>query len=306
MMTSQAELSAFASEVPRPRTLSVVVLTYNEAHRLRPCLESVAWADEIIAVDGFSTDGTVALAREFTSHVYLSDLLGPKNPGGYSDQRNFALSKAKGDWVLFVDADERVTPDLRAQIEGVLHAPGDDTAAYRVSRLDYYFGVPTRHIHGPGWQTRLLRRERCRYNDNRVHEGVVCDGPCRSLPGTLLHYSKDTVAQYIDTMNRYTSLEAEQRLQRGLPLARSPWPGMGRQFVQWYFYERGYRDGRFGLLVSLLYVFYSYLTWAKHWELSKSAERVAEETRPGRMTAAYGGLLSGLWHLLKGRRKETL
>lgn len=277
-------------------SISVLVLTYNEAHRLRPCLESVAWADEVVVVDGGSTDDTRQIAQEFTPHVYVSDLLGPDRPGGFSDQRNFALGKASGDWVFFLDADERATPKLEAEIKArLLEGPDEGHTVYRLRRREHFFGVYSPHTHGHSWMTRIIRRGQGEYDGRLVHEGLTYTGTMGDLQSQMLHFSKDTVAQYVSTMNRYTSLEAEEAARNGTPRARTPWRGMVHAFCYRYFHMGSYREGTFGLLMSLMFAFYSYLTWSKHWELCKNAGLVPGASRPAWRTALAGGLLRGLW-----------
>ena len=278
------------------KTFSVLVLTYNEAYRLRACLQSVAWADEIVVVDGGSTDETREIAREFTPHVYVSDLLGPDKPGGFSDQRNFALSRASGDWVFFLDADERATPELASEIQRrLLQGADEGHTAYQLRRREHFFGVYSPHTHGQSWMTRIVRRGQARYDGRLVHEGIVYDGTRGDLQSQMLHFSKDTVAHYVSTMNRYTSLEAEEAVRNGEPLARTPWRGMIHAFCYRYFHMGSYREGTFGLLMSLLLTFYSYLAWAKHWELAKNAGHIPGKSRPGIGTALAGGLVRGAW-----------
>jgi len=288
---------AAAANSSGPVSVSVIILTYNEAHRLRPCLESVAWADEVIVVDGGSADSTLDLARQFTPHVYVSDLLGPDRPDGYSDQRNFGLDKATGDWVFFLDADERITPELAEEIKSrLLGETEEGQVAYQMRRREYYFGVCTPYTHGEAWVDRLIRRGDGCWDGRLVHEGLLLQGTMGSLNGYLLHYSKDTVAQYVATMNRYTSLEAQEMMRNGSPLPRTPWPRMIHAFLYRYFHLGSYREGAFGLLMSLMFVFYSYLTWTKHWELCKNAGTIPGESGPARRTALMGWTLGGLWH----------
>jgi glycosyltransferase involved in cell wall biosynthesis len=291
------------------RTLSVIIMTYNEAHRLPSCLESVAWADDVIVVDGYSTDDTADVARKYTPHVYLSDLLGPKNPGGFSDQRNFGLSKATGDWVFFLDADERVTPELRAEIEArLLEGPEEGHSIYRLRRREHFFGVPSPYTHGESWLDRIVRRGAAVWDGRLVHEGLTYEGTRGDLLAYFLHYSKDTVAQYVETMNRYTSLEAEEAFKKGTPLARTPWRAMFHAFFYRYGHMRSYREGTFGLLMCLMLTFYQYLTWAKHWEQCKDAGLVPGQTSAGTFTRATAGAIGGLWRGLGRikRRPHTL
>lgn len=276
--------------------LSVIVLTYNEASRLLPCLESVTWADEIIVVDGGSTDKTVEIAEKFTFHVYVSTLLGPDNPGGFSDQRNFALGKASGDWVLFLDADERVTPELAKEIQTrILFGASATHPVYDIRRKEHFFGIYSPHTHGQAWQARLLRRGYAKWDGRRVHEGLIFEGTTGVLHQYIQHFSKETVAHYVSTMNRYTSLEAEEAVKNNQPLARTPWRGMIHAFCYRYFHLGSYREGTFGLVMSLMFGFYSYLSWTKHWELCKNAGSIPGRTRPALRTAFTGGLLRGVW-----------
>ncbi len=280
----------------RTRKFSVIVLTYNEAHRLRPCLESVAWANEIVVVDGGSTDNTQQIAREYTPHVHVSDLLGPDKPGGFSDQRNFGLERASGDWVFFLDADERATPELAEEIKRrLLDGLDEGHTVYRLRRREHFFGVYSPHTHGQSWMTRIVRRGGGKYDGRMVHEGLVYEGTLGDLQSEMLHFSKDTVAQYVSTMNRYTSLEAEEAARAGTPLARTPWRGMIHAFCYRYIHMGSYREGTFGLLMSLMLAFYSYLTWTKQWEICKNAGQIPGQSRPAWRTALTGGLLRGLW-----------
>lgn len=278
------------------KTISVVVLAYNEEARIRPCLESVRWADQIVVVDGFSTDNTVAIAREYTVDVYVSDLLGPNNPGGFADQRNFAIEKSTGDWIFFIDADERSTPELEQGIRArILSDIDEGHSVYRVKRLEHFFGVPSPYTHGDSWHDRIIRRGAGRYDGRRVHETLKFEGTRGEVEGLLLHYSKDSVAHYVETMNRYTTLEAEEMKAAGKPLASSPWPAMIHAFMYRYWYLRSYREGVFGLLMCLMLTFYQYLTWAKYWELCKNAGDVAGVTRAPAGARVAGYTVSSIW-----------
>jgi len=276
--------------------VSVVVLTYNESARVRDCLESVRWADEIIVVDGFSTDDTVAIAKEFTGNVLLSDRLGPKNPGGYSDQRNFALQHVTSPWVLFIDADERCSPELSAEIRKLLsEGSADGVAAFQIRRKEYFFGVHTQYTHGSGWLVRLLRKDSVRWNDRLVHEGIVTSGTIRQLQGELLHYSKESIADYLTTQNRYTSLEARELEKQDSALLRRPLFESFRTFCNLYIYKGAYREGAFGLIMSVFFASYTFQTWAKHWESEMKSGRIPATDPRFRVLELVAAALRPLW-----------
>lgn len=265
----------------RKNNISCVILTYNEAHRLRDCLRSAVWADEIVVIDGHSSDETAAIAKEFTKKVVLSDRLGPQNPGGFSAQRNFGLEQASGEWVFFLDADERFTPELAEEIQELcINGIDKKTVALRVRRREHFFGVHSPYTHSEGWQTRLVRKGFAIWDGRLVHEGLILQGDVESLKGYLLHFSKDSIADYVATQNRYTSLEAEQAVHDGKPLPRSPWKEMVKTFLNIYIYRGSYREGAFGMIMSLLFTQCAFLCWAKRWEMAmKSAQFDAREPR---------------------------
>lgn len=283
--------------------IAAVILTFNEAARVRGCLESVRWADEIVVVDGFSTDDTASIAKEFTDKVLLSDRLGPGNPGGYSDQRNFALQHTTAPWALFIDADERCTPELATEIQKVLaDSPDDDVTAYQMRRKEFFFGVHTPYTHGSGWLVRLLRTDRVRWNDRLVHEGIVTTGAIRRLQGELLHYSKDSIADYLATLNRYTSLEAQELEKTGRPLLRRPLFESFRTFCNLYIYKGAYREGGFGLIMSVFLANYTFQTWAKHWEAEMKAGRIPATHPRFRVLEGVAAMLRSVWIRLRPPR----
>ncbi len=247
--------------------ITAVVLTYNEERRIRECLQALKWADAILVVDGESTDGTPDIAREFTDSVISSDRLGPKNPGGFAEQRNFALSLVNTPWVFFVDADEICTAELGEEIRKATAEATPEIAAFRVRRDEHFFGIRSPYTHGSSCLVRLARTAEAKWDNRLVHEGLEVNGTIAFLENRLIHRSKETLAEYLTTQNRYTTLEAEEARRTGLPLTRTPLFGMLRTFCNLYFYKGSYREGSFGLLMSLLMTYYSFLCWAKRWEL---------------------------------------
>jgi glycosyltransferase involved in cell wall biosynthesis len=183
--------------------LSVILITHNEAANIRACLESVAWADEIIVVDSGSTDDTVNICREFTPHVYSHDW------PGFGKQKNRALNYASKEWILSIDADERVTPTLRAQMEQAMQEAKHD--GYFLPRSSQFCGV---FIHHCGWYPdyvlRLFRRDKGRFSDALVHESVQIDGTTEKLSSPLLHYSYRTQEDVERKVKSYSDSAARQ------------------------------------------------------------------------------------------------
>ncbi len=243
------------------KRLSVCVITQNEAERLRPCLESVAWADEIVVVDAESSDKTVMIAREFTDHVHVRPW------PGFAAQKNFALAQATGDWILSLDADERVTPELRGEIEDVLRAEGA-AAGYSIPRRNIFWGRWVRHGRlYPDWQLRLFRRGRGRFVGLEVHESVQVDGIVGRLRAPLLHTSYRDLSDLLSRFDRYSTLAAEDRIRRGrrvtvLDLALRP---LGR-FLSAYVLHGGFLDGWRGFFLAALYAHYVFVRSVKVWE----------------------------------------
>jgi len=245
--------------------LSVTVITKNESANLARALESVSWADEIVVVDAESTDDTVAIARRFTDRVTVRPW------PGYIDQKNHAASLASHDWILSLDADERVTPELASEIRKALASPSS-TSAFRIPRVTFHLG---RWIRGTDWypdrQTRLYDRRKARWTGRYVHEGLAVEGPLGELAGELEHYPYADVAAHLDTINRYTTLSARQMLEDGRRTGLIEMLGHPPlAFLRNYVAKAGYREGRAGLIISTLNAYYVFLKFAKLWELQRS------------------------------------
>ncbi len=227
--------------------LSVILITKNEAAGIRACLESVAWADEVVVVDSGSTDGTVEIAREFTTHVYQHDW------PGFGRQKNRALDYATGDWVLSLDADERVTPELRTAIEAVLRNDDDACAAYRISRLSSYCGRFMRHS---GWYpdriVRLFRRGTACFSDDLVHERLLVEGRIGELGGELLHYAFDDAEEVLRKLDMYSTAGAQRLHQQGrkVTLTGAVLRGLW-SFVRTWVLRGGFLDGREGFMLAV-------------------------------------------------------
>ena len=249
--------------------LSVAIITRNAAAQLKACIESVSFADEILVVDSGSSDGTLDLARGQGANVIHKDWL------GFGAQRQFAVSAAAHDWVLCLDADERVTDELREAIVAELRAPR--ARAYALARRNRFLDRWLRHGEGyPDWCVRLFDRREARWSDASVHERVITKTPARRLSGDLLHESEQSLEQYLEKQNRYTSLAAHHLHAQGrragvwhlalAPLAR---------FIKFYFLRLGFLDGVPGLVHVCIGCMNSFNKYAKLIALQRAAARHA-------------------------------
>ena len=227
--------------------ISVIIITKNEAAVIERCLSSVAWADEIVVFDTDSSDGTADIARRLGARVESA----PDWPG-FGPQKNRALALATGDWVLSIDADEWVTPELRAEIEGAIAAP-DWLPAYRMPRLSSYCGRTMRHS---GWWPdhviRLFRRGAARFSDDLVHERLLVDGVTGSLLEPLRHEAIRDLDDALAKMGSYSTAGAKMLHARGKSsslagaVAHGAWT-----FVRTYVLRAGFLDGREGFMLAV-------------------------------------------------------
>ncbi len=237
--------------------LSAVIITRNEALNIRDCLQSVSWADEIIVVDSGSTDGTVTIAREFTPHVYQHDW------PGFGAQKNRALGYASKGWVLSLDADERVTPELRSQILGAMENAAAD--GFYLPRLSQFCGQFVRHSGWyPDYVLRLFRREKGRFSDDLVHESVKLEGATGRLSAPLLHYSYRSGADVERKVEQYATAAAMQMRRNGRLAARPAAPLRAAwAFVRTYFLRLGFLDGPAGIGIARMNARTTYLKYKK-------------------------------------------
>lgn len=251
-------------DATQPR-VSAILITRNEAHNLPDCLAGLDWCDEVIVLDCGSTDGTQRLAREAGARVEVR----PDWPG-FGPQKNRALDLARGDWVLSVDADERVTPELAAEIRSTIARP-DALSAYSVPRLSSYCGRFMRH---GGWYpdrvVRLFRRGTARFSDDVVHESVQADGPIGRLRHDLLHISYRSFDDVLDKMNRYSSAGAAKLLARGRrggvasAFAHGLWA-----FLRAYLVRLGFLDGRLGFVLACGIAHETWYRYLKLWLMQR-------------------------------------
>jgi len=256
--------------------LSVVIIARNEAARIRECIESARWADEVLVVDDRSTDETVRIAESLGARVLqrAMDIEGR--------HRNWAYAQAKHEWILSLDADERVTPELAEEIRTVL-ANGAGPAAYAIPRRNY---IGDRWIRYGGWypsaQVKLFRKSGFRWEETTVHPRAFAAGPSGTLRADLLHFSYRDIADFAAKLNRQTTLEAEKWLRDGrrVSLAKALWRSADR-FTRAYVGKQGWRDGFMGFVASVMAGMYQWLAWAKYTEPTR-AYRVEDVVGPFR------------------------
>ena len=244
--------------------VSVTIITLNEAAHVAGAIDSARWAEEILVIDCGSTDGTADIARGKGAVVMCREW------SGYVDQKNFAAERAAHDWIFSLDADERVTPALAAEIRALV-AGEPPRRGYRVPRVTYHLGrwIRTTDFY-PDFQTRLYDRRAARWRGKYVHESVAVDGPVGRLRHELEHYSFRNLRDQLDRINHYTTLAARQMHESGRrsgPLHLLVHPPAA--FLRNYLLRRGILDGTAGLTISLMNAYSVFLKFAKLWELQR-------------------------------------
>ena len=250
-------------------SLSVTVITKNEAHNIEACLRSVAFADEVIVLDSGSTDATVELAVSMGAKV--SERM---DWAGFGIQKNRALALATSEWVLSIDADERVPPELQEEIRAVMKDPQFD--AYSLPRLSSYCGQYMRHS---GWHpdriTRLFRRPAACFSEDPVHEKILFAGQVGRLNFQLLHESFLDLEAVLDKTNRYSTAGAQSLFQKGMSASVGKALGHGLwAFARTYFLRLGFLDGRLGLVLAISNAEGTYYRYLKLWLLHRQAVKV--------------------------------
>jgi glycosyltransferase involved in cell wall biosynthesis len=243
---------------------SVIIITRNEAASIARCLESVSWADEVVVLDSGSTDDTVDICKRFTEHVHQTDW------PGFGPQKNRALQHATGDWVLSLDADEWVTPQLQEEIVKVIASPGNH-AGFRTPRRSSFCGREMRHSGWwPDYVIRLFRRGSARFSDDIVHERVIVDGSIGTLVNPICHETFEDLADLLDKMNSYSTLSARRMHEDGkrasltVAVLKSLWA-----FFRTYVLRRGFLDGHEGFMLAVSTAEGTYYRYAKCLLLEK-------------------------------------
>jgi len=242
--------------------VSVVIVTKDEERNIRDALESVRDFEDIVVLDAFSSDGTPAICREYTSRVYQQEWM------GYARQKQAAVDRAERQWVLILDADERVTPELNKEISETIQAGA--FSGYYLPRKSFFLGRWMRHS---GWWPdhilRLFRKDTAYIEPREVHEKVVVNGAVGYLKEPLEHYTYRTISDYIRKMENYSTLSAQELGDKKdaplISMALNPFA----VFIKMFFLRQGFRDGMHGFILAGLYSFYTFLKYAKVWEKRK-------------------------------------
>jgi len=242
--------------------LSVLLPTLNEEAMLPDCLESIKWADEILVVDSYSTDRTLEIARQYGARIIEHEYVTS------AKQKNWAIPQCAYEWVLQVDADERLEPALQSEIQGILKNPSADVDGYRINFKHHLLGKWVRHSAlYPEYHLRLFRRDVGRFQDREVDAHAVTPGRVVTLQGHIIHFGTERLSHRLQAMDRYTRYESDERESHGWhysafnvtvrPLAA---------FSYYYLYKLGFLDGMRGLIIAVLKADFVFWTYAKLWE----------------------------------------
>ena len=266
-------MSGTANRRSPPSGVSAIIVCFNEEDRIQDCLESVRWCDEIVVVDSFSTDRTPEICRRYTDRFLQHPWL------GYRDQKAYAHSQARSDWVLLLDADERVTAELQQEILSSLASENGQYDGYAVPRLVHYLGRWWRRGGWyPDYDVRLFRRERATWGGSDPHERILVAGPVRRLSHPLHHYSYRNMDDHVSRINRFTSISAQElKKGGGRWLLSDALLRPAVRFFRSYILKRGFMEGFAGFYVAVTSAVYVFLKYAKVWELE-----LEEKKRLGR------------------------
>jgi glycosyltransferase involved in cell wall biosynthesis len=249
-----------------PEPVSLYIIAYQEAANLREVLPTVLWADEVVVVDSFSTDDTAAVCAQFGArHVNVKF-------EGFGKLRNDALALLKHDWVVSIDTDERSTPEFAGEVRRTLAAPRH--AAYFVPRLNHFLGRPVRRcgLYPDYRQPQVFDRRKLKYREDLVHESFDCEGPVGHFQNPVLQHPWPSLAVVLAKTDRYTTLMAKRYFEAGRragfrQLALNP---LGA-FLKKYLAQQGFREGVIGFMICALHAYYTFLKYAKLWELQNKS-----------------------------------
>ena len=247
-------------------TIGALVLTYNEEDRIKECLKSLSWVDEIVIIDSFSEDNTVSICTEYTDKIYQREF------DNFSVQRNYGLQKIETDWVLILDADERITESLSSEIIEEIKSP--NYKAYEIPRKNFFMGKWLKCCGlYPDYTVRLFKNNNINY-ENKVHEGINYDGERGQFENDLLHHTYRNLSHYSKKLNHYAELSAKDKFQAGIQtnifyiVVRPLF-----DFIQMYIFQRGFLGGGPGLIYSIIHSYYTFLKYARLWEQRRNLDK---------------------------------
>ena len=246
--------------------LTVAIITKNEEKRIIPCIESVKWADEILVLDDESTDRTVEIAKSMGARC-LSRKMDVEGR-----HRNFHYAQARNEWVLSLDADEHVTPELAIEIKEAIANSRSEFAGYAIPMRIF---IGRTWIRGAGYypsaRLKMFKKDKFKYEETGVHPRVFLDGKCGRLKGELLHYSFRDFSHFITKFNRETDLEAQKWIddKRKMSFGLAFYKATDR-FFRAFLMKKGYRDGFLGFILSCFSSWYQLVTYGKYWEIKRT------------------------------------
>ncbi len=261
----------------RRPAISATVLTFNNGSTLEMCLRSIAWVDEIVVVDSFSTDQSLEVASRYTKKIFQ------RQWPGFIQQRNFAKQQTTGEWILWVDADEVVPPELRKEMEHALLHAAETVQGFLVPRCSFYLGRWIRHgAWYPDLSVRLFRSEGNWWGGQEPHAAVEIKGGLGRLKNDILHYNYESFGHQIRTIDKYSQMAAMELMKRGqsFSLYKMLTHPLGR-FLKEYLIKQGFRDGMPGLIIVVSTMFYVFAKYAKLWELEQKQTGAENEGGPG-------------------------
>jgi glycosyltransferase involved in cell wall biosynthesis len=260
------------------KSISAVIITMNEEDRIKDCLESVKWADEIIIVDSFSADRTVGICRGYTDKIFQREMR------GFGEQKQFAVEQASSEWILSIDADEVVTEGLRDEILKILNQDatppssppykGGEQGGYdgfQIYRRNIYLGKPMRYC---GWYVpilRLFKKDTGRFNEKKVHEEIIVNGRVGLLKGEILHNTYRNISHHLEKIDSFTDYDADELIKKGVVLKPSNYLWYfvfkpAARFFQKYIMQKGVFEGMHGFILSLHAAMVVFINYAKLWE----------------------------------------
>ena len=245
--------------------VSAVIICTNEESNIADCIKSILWADEIVIIDGGSEDKTIEIAKIYTDKIFVNIWK------GFAVQRDFSLTKVNYDWVFSLDADERCSKELEAEIKGILAKDNINNNGYKIPRKNFFLNKWIKHSGWyPGYQLRLFKKDCADVSDRLVHEKFIVKGNVGVLKNDILHYTVRSISEFMDKVNKFSSLSAKEKVNRKnvtlLDLIIRP----PLSFIREYIFRKGFLDGVHGLMVALFNSITNMLTFMKTWELQNN------------------------------------